>query len=112
MSPTEAILIRKVLLSGSGRAAGTTAVAAAIGSTATTTGAGTSDGGALAQAPSNASARIAIVRGPLITEPYAEYINFRGVQAAAQHVELLQIIGRTYAHAVVRPVVYRYSLNL
>ena len=113
MSPTEAMLILKERLSGSGGGAGsvTSDTSAATGATSST-GAGVSAGGAVAHPASTADSRSNSCRDELITEPDSKHIDLCCAQTAAQDIEFVEVIGRPDAHAVISLVVDRHPLNL
>ena len=70
------------------------------------TGSGPPTGsGGVAQAASNDSARRKTVVRALITEPYTKNIYLGCAQAAAQHVQFIEIVGRTNVDAVVIAVI-------
>lgn len=112
MSPTAAILIRKSLLSGSGGGAGFGGGGGAGSTRSTVTGGAGSSGAVVVQAVSANAATRKQLRRMLVTDPNAKYVNFRGTQSAAQHVEFVKIVGRPYVNAMVVLVIYFDTLNV
>ena len=113
MSPTEAMLIRKERLLGSGGGAGLGAgVATASTGVATSTGAGVSVGAVVAQPASVASSRSNRRRGGLVTEPDSKHVDLCCSQTAAQDVEFVEVTGWSDAYAVIGLFVDHYPLNL
>ena len=113
MSPTDAILILNALLSGSGGGAGARGAAGSgFAVSIASIEVGALPGGAVVQPASAASTRRAKVREELITEPDAKHIDLSRSQTATQHVELVEVIGRAYAHTVIGLVINSYTLDL
>ena len=112
MSPTAAILIRSSLLSGLGGGAGSGAGGGAGSMRFTVTGGAGSSGTVVAQPASANAARKKQLRTMLVTDPNAKYIYFCAAQTAAQHVELVQVFGRSYVNAVVVLVINLDALNV
>ena len=107
--------MRNVLLSGSGGGAGLNGFTGSGGSagsgftvTCSSTG---SSGGAPAHAAS-ASAKSARIRWRLVTEPDAQHVDLRRTQAAAQHVEFVEVFGRPDIDAVVITIVDHDALDV
>lgn len=112
MSPTAAMLIRSSLLSGSGGGAGIGA-GDGVGSTrSAVTGASGPSGAVVAQPVSAKAARKKQLRTALVTDPNAKHVYLCATQAAAQHVELVKIFGRSYVNAVVVLVINLDALNV
>lgn len=111
MSPTEAMLILKERLSGSG-GAWITGTGSGPESSAAVPGIGGCSGGVVAQPASSASSKMPSAAEDLVTEPYAQNVNLCSTQTTAQQVEFIEIVGRTDAHAVVSSVVDCHALNL
>lgn len=103
--------MRNALLSGS--AGGGTGVAGAGGAAITsTTSAGSGCGSSVIAQPANAAdAIVASSSGRLVTKPYPQYVDLGCAQPAAQHVQLIEIIGRANAHTVIALVIDGHALN-
>jgi len=112
MSPTAAILIRNSLLSGSGGGAGFGAGGGAGSTRFTVTGGVGSSGAVVAQPVSANAARKKQLRTMLVTDPNAKYVYFCATQTAAQHVEFIKVVGRSYVNAVVVLVINLDALNV
>ena len=113
MSPTDANVMRYSLMSGSGGGAGGAGGAAGSGSVTATGSAGSTGGGSgvVAQPASIASSRAATGSLVLVTKPDAQYVDLGRAQAAAQHVEFIEIIRRANTYPVISLVVDRNALN-
>lgn len=113
MSPTDAILILNVLLSGSGGRADARVVAVSGFAVSTASiEVGALPGGAVVQPASAASTRNAKVREELITEPDAKHVDLSRSQAAAEHVEFVEVVGWAYTHTVICLVINSHTLDL
>ena len=113
MSPTDAILILSSLLSGSGGGGGGTGSGVG-GSTTTGSGAGSgAGGGACVAHPSSSDAASSdAMRARSVTEADAQYVDLRRAQAAAQHIEFIEVISRTNVDAMVVAVVDLDALDV
>lgn len=100
MSPTDAMLTRNSDLSGSGGGGGGGGGAGPTGSGSG--GASITGSGGVAQAASSDSARRKrTLRALVVTDADTEYIDLRGAQATAHHVQLIEVVNRADVHAVV-----------
>ena len=107
------MLTLNALLSGCDGGVGATGADGSVcADSVVSTGADVSLGGLVAHAASAVSARTAIVCEALVTEPDAQYIDLRDAQAAAQHIEFVEVISRANAYAMISPFVNRNALNL
>ena len=110
MSPTDAILMRIVDLSGGGGGGGSTALA---GSGSGGGGAGDGAGsGTVAQAASNASTTETNSGRALVTDPNAEDVDLRNTQAAAQKVQFVEVLDGPDIYTVIIPVVNLDALDV
>ena len=112
MSPTAPILMRYSLLLGSGGGVGSGAGGGAGSTRFTVTGGAGPSGAVVAQPASANAARKKQLRMILVTDPNAKYVYFCATQTAAQHVEFVKIVGRSYVNAVVVLVINLDALNV
>lgn len=121
MSPTDAMLMRIADLSGSrsgsrsGSGVGNGGVGAGSGTSTSAGfvgGAGTGSGCVAHAVSSDSANRQTSCRRSVVTEADAEYVDLRCTQAAAEHVQLVEIVGGSDVNAMVVAVVNLDTLDV
>lgn len=106
MSPTDAILMRKVDLSGAGGDGGAVGRGAASG-----TGAETGAGGTLAHAASCNKAKQKNSRADLVTESNTHDVNLGRAQPAARHIQFIKVVYRSNIDTVIIAIIDLRTLD-
>lgn len=96
---------------GDGAAGGAIASTGCVGTSTSGSGAGPVAQAASNRAVATPAPQRAIPR-TLVTEANPEDIDFRGPEAAAQHVQFIQIVGRADVDAVVVSIIDLDALNM